>query len=673
MAKIKDFAKKVLLEIELAHKQEAQSGRPRRELPPLSVFECELANDILCKKLEEYSKDEVTEVSEQSLKPLLSMLARRFTVIARTNGSYNADPYSPYNLAFITLAKSLFTECNALREASDRKQECFTHYYDCLFGLSTQHFISSKGQLGDLPLSAFFWSVDLVPVETAESLRQFMKCRGKFVQPQHVCLTEKYLQAREVTTNKKPNLHNQDIKTLVSHSKEAEQLYSAIFNKQDPNIVQAHQEALDAKCTDPKFVPGYVYRDMNNKDVSVKHLIESGFLMTLVDKSMLVKTGEEQYRLGMRALAHILSVKVPTSEWDGIISHIETEDLYSMVLPAVNNEPDIEVLNSDNFQAFIDNPDWYLQDEPRQPVLNDGAAEPVKSRHTNALMYLMADLYERKRASEDDFTGVVGKITGFGCAMKDKLPAAQAFKQFTKSVYFPTRLDEYLKHEDLTMHQAAFSGDRLLLLKNKASNLGNASAEHLANAARKLAAIQSRADWPEAIERENILTPELLAYIQSCGRPMDAFATCLTNCMKMSSNYIQGDKEGYNKAVLYIFTLCYLNDRGKNPDDTKKVSATMWGVDLGGYLPKLGFKKDDKLAAGQEFLRFLESDHATDELAVYMKKDSKKPHLLPVMLDIRSLYSVLGNLVQTAEKVCTSAFYAPPAKEARSGLLARIW
>jgi hypothetical protein len=632
MAKMKDFARRVKAEIEQLMSEIAIDIRTKpltakmiRPLGTLQGFAVEFGYGGLLETLDACSKDE-TDINEASLKVLLDRMAKRFQIVARTDGGYNPNEHEPSNVAYLKLAERVCEEWNILMLAAGRQQECVKSAYEGLFGLSSRKFITSKGNhLGCLKLHEFFWSEDLIPIEVVAALNQFHidKKRGAAVTPSHVCLSPAEMQAR-TEAGKPKSISKTDLKVLLSHSAAAAAYYEAISLGSQDEIIALRKRELEELVARPDFVPGYTYRDASNKN-----LIAGGFLTSLVDPRVL-----DEGRLTLYGFANLLSTKLTNlDEWENFVNAINDDDFDSIVLPCVNDTPNSAVVDAANFSAFVNDKAWYISAVPmpanNTTELTDEYNRLVKERftHNRAVIYLLAQLYGRKRSLEGEFNDFVGKTIGVGCDRDIKNYAKKILDTWVRSEFFPNRLPEFLTEKRCTIHESALKG-RLGVLINKARDLNNSTVEVLANAVNKLYDTNSD-DWEAKMPE--CMTNELLSYIKSCGT--------LAKCIVMKCHYKQGDHL-HNKAVLYLFAESYWRERELIGDSNSFFGYTMT-------------QKRDALVAFKNFLR---SEFPPNQFKEYLRSINQPEHEA-VMRNVSSMNSLQSILVSQAEKVCSPKFY----------------
>ncbi len=645
MAQVKDFVAAFLVEIQAALEQPVASEQGGVDLPVLLRYESRWALAGLMQVLQKNAAN-TAEISPESMKPFLDFLRARYDLIKNTDAIYNHNLKSPANIGCVMLAKSVLNALKAEHQSrvspSDPSCQEYDkkHYYDYLFpGLNACDYVSSRGTLGALELKEFFFGDDGTPIETLECLKKYREAmsRGLDSFPPHVCLPPDVLARRE-----NDELTAQESKRLGSHSLAASQ-YAHAINAVNPKKtsleLDVFRDILFAEIAKPEFIPGYTYNQKPNQ--SNTNLLKNGYFdaVKVVD---------------LKSLAALLQKHVLKSDWIEFIKAIDPVTFDHLVLPKLaDGAPDSSILlavNDKKFEAFLNAQPWSADEEVNR-----------------ALLFVLTELYIRGRYGEGAYTGFVGQVTGLAHNQKGKEDAAAWLQRFfTEKNYLINQLPTYLKDTGNTVHLDALTGGRLRYLTDKANKLGpglKETTDKLAVVAEQLS-IADKSQWKDFFR--DVPDNSLQAFIDSSGG--------LINCIQTKGHYREND-QNYNKAILFIMAECYLRIRRK---------ADSHG---GGLFGRWGHSKDEKVNAVEVFKAFLISDYPLNQLSDYLNDlksgkivmpeylrdlklgDTELSNLETVMRDnniarLRLIVrqSELGTLVSQAEKVCTSAYYAPEAK-----------
>ena len=535
MAQVKDVVVKVLAEINTLHEKNRGVDRGMAGSEILLRYESKLIYDSLKKLLEKYSKDE-TELSVASLQPLVEFLQIRFHLIKNTDAIYNHNPASLANQACVMLAKHIFEALKPFQDTNVQPQDA-PHYYDYLFGgLRCNQFISSKGRLTDLQLHEFFWGDDGTPIETLQCLEKYREALaiGEDTYPPHVCLEPAALQVRTAGNQLKVS----ETLRLTSYCAEADRYVKAMEDKKKSVAEKdACRQNLVEMVKHPNFAPQYTYNEKkpnyDNENFSNINLLKNNFLT-------LLKVND------ITSFATFMQKSVAKADWKEFVSAIDNHNFDMLILPKLNDGTcDTSMMlasNAEKFRLFVNSQQW----------IEDG-----ESDFNNALLFLLTELYLRKRTGEGvERTGTIGHFTGLvGHTQQQKEGAAGVFQDFLQdNDYHLCQLDTYLKDKVKTIHSDALNSDRLLFLTSKAKELGPSQADSARNLA-KIARVLTASDpskWHSIIAKFD--DNRLQSYIDSSGG--------LKRCIKTKNHYIQ-DNDGHNKAILFILTECYLRNRRK--------------------------------------------------------------------------------------------------------------
>ncbi len=681
VTRVKDFAAKVLAEIDIYEKEAIakvlfeMQGAPKdaianatsgsgttalkRDPHVLVRYESDCSILALRDRLQSRLNDE-SAISDASLKEFADLLLARFSIIKDTNCLYNYSPKSLASKSFIALAKNLFETLNPIALASGREAK-YLHYYDYLFpDFPCRKYTSETGHLGELSLTDFFWGEDIWkegvlkelgrPIPTLSCLEAYRLERT--MRPPHVFLTQAEMAAKVKGKAEgkvvNPVISRADNDRLKDHSSCASDYFMAINTK---TLGEEKKDEFKIKLVElisqSDFVPGYLYETMASNTA----LVRNGFLRTL-------NVGT------LRDLADYLSNRVAPVDWKAFLEALPEDDFFRITLPkAANAVPDLSVLSAEKFEAFVNNDAWYVKEE---------------SRHNNAALLILAELYRRKRNYEGLFTGKISNITsGFvgGSSRNVKMDAVDVLMDFfVCSNYCLNQLDVYLeKTGKIKLHGGAIKSDRLLFLVNKANSLWNAllataklpeddgdaveaqanqpaatlvyNAETLARDAQRLCG-PGAGSWSEEVRHIN--KTALKGYIISCGGDYGLY-----NCITTPGHYIKGNNR-HNRAILYILTQHYIDKRGAGNSHT-----TNYGKFLGAP------DKVQKLQAARLLLEFFESDMPLNHLHEFLVKKGALEQEA-IIVD-RAIYSETKALAKTAESVLTEEFYMEQPKE--TGLL----
>lgn len=110
---------------------------------------------------------------------------------------------------------------------------------------------------------------------------------------------------------------------------------------------------------------------------------------------------------------------LPSSEWQGFLTNKYTND----------NDLRVHIDAHNGLKQCISDPGYYRKNDPK---------------HNKAVLFIFAEIYERKRQKQTEHTGLLDRYASFGYDKSAKLNAVSVFKSFLTSQYGLNDLKLYL-------------------------------------------------------------------------------------------------------------------------------------------------------------------------------------------------------------------------------------